>query len=106
MTHVENIDVIIPLTEEVSSVKIASPPKIFKTLNFWIETTIFITSVLGAICISYGVMKGFLLWFVSNTICIIYFLKKKQYPLSLQQVVFLITTILGIIHHSKEIFNY
>lgn len=86
-------------------VKERSTPSIWKTFNFWIETTIFVISVLGAICIAFGVMKGFLLWFVSNSICIGYFSFGKQYPLALQQLVFLITTILGIVHHSENIFN-
>jgi hypothetical protein len=44
-------------------VKEGSTPPIWKTFNFWIETTIFVISVLGAICIAFGVMEGFLLWF-------------------------------------------
>lgn len=74
---------------------------VWKTCNFWVETVIFIISVIGAALVAYGIMEGFLLWFVSNSISIVYFLFKKQYPLSLQQFVFLIITILGIIHHSK-----
>lgn len=77
---------------------------IWKTWNFWVEMTIFIISVVGAVLVAFGIMKGFLLWFVSNTISIVYFVVKKQYPLSIQQFVFLITTILGIIHHSNNIF--
>ena len=77
---------------------------IWKTSNFWIETVIFFISVVGSIFISYGIMQGFLLWFVSNIICILYFFKQKQYPLALQSVVFLITTILGIVNYKNEIF--
>lgn len=77
---------------------------IWKTLNFWVETAIFIISVVGAICISYNIMQGFLLWLISNSICIIYFTIRKQYPLTLQQFVFLITTILGIVHNFDDIF--
>jgi nicotinamide riboside transporter PnuC len=77
---------------------------IWKTSNFWIETIIFFISVVGSIFISYGIMQGFLLWFVSNIICILYFFKQKQYPLALQSVVFLITTILGIVNYKNEIF--
>jgi nicotinamide riboside transporter PnuC len=77
---------------------------IWKTSNFWIETVIFFISVVGSIFISYGIMQGFLLWFVSNIICILYFSKQKQYPLALQSVVFLITTILGIVNYKNEIF--
>jgi len=77
---------------------------VWKTSNFWIETIIFLISVLGSIFISYGIMQGFLLWFVSNIICILYFFKQKQYPLALQSVVFLITTILGIVNYKKQIF--
>lgn len=77
---------------------------LWKTYNFWIEITIFIISVIGAICISYQLLQGFLLWFFSNLISIIYFTLKKQYPLTLQQIVFLITTILGIVHNFDQIF--
>lgn len=70
---------------------------LMKSKNFWIETLIFIISVLGALCVSFGIMLiGFLLWLVSNTISILYFIKQKQYPLSLQQMVFLITTCIGV----------
>lgn len=81
------------------------PIPFWKNYNFWIESIIFVISVLGAICIVYGIMKGFLLWFISNSICIVYFIVQKQYPLSLQQFVFLITTILGIVQHSDQIFK-
>ena len=77
---------------------------IWKTSNFWIETIIFLISVLGSIFISYGIIQGFLLLFVSNIICFLYFFKQKQYPLALQSVVFLIITILGIVKYKKQIF--
>ncbi|CCV02197.1 hypothetical protein IIV30_002R [Invertebrate iridescent virus 30] len=77
---------------------------LWKTYSFWIETAIFIISVVGAICISYQQLQGFLLWFISNIISIIYFAFKKQYPLTLQQIVFLITTILGIVYNYDKIF--
>jgi nicotinamide riboside transporter PnuC len=75
------------------------------TYNFWVESIIFVISVLGAICIAFSIMKGFILWGVSNSICIIYFIIQKQYPLALQQFVFLGTTVLGIIQNYKEIFT-
>lgn len=81
--------------------KEGSTPPIWKTWNFWVEAVIFIISAVGAVLVAFGIMKGFLLWFVSNTISIVYFVVKKQYPLSIQQFVFLIT---GIIHHSNNIF--
>lgn len=79
---------------------------LWKTDSFWIETAIFIISVIGAICIAYQQSKGFLFWLISNLISIIYFASKKQYPLTLQQIVFLITTILGIIHNYRTIFSF
>lgn len=77
---------------------------IWKTWNFWVDAVIFIISAIGAVLVALGIMKGFLLWFVSNSISIVYFVVKNQYPLFIQQLVFLITTILGIIHHSNNIF--
>lgn len=77
---------------------ITSKAKILiKSKNFWIETLIFVISVFGALCVAFGILLiGFLLWLVSNTISILYFIKQKQYPLSLQQMVFLITTCIGV----------
>jgi hypothetical protein len=83
-----------------STIKIS----IWDTYSFWIEATIFITSIIGAILIAYGIMKGFLLWLISTTISIAYFMVNKQYILSVQQIVFLITTVLGIINHFDNIF--
>ncbi|AAK81982.1 049L [Invertebrate iridescent virus 6] len=84
--------------EETLNPTITSKAKILiKSKNFWIETLIFVISVFGALCVAFGIMLiGFLLWLVSNTISILYFIKQKQYPLSLQQMVFLITTCIGV----------
>ncbi|ADO00462.1 hypothetical protein WIV_gp118 [Wiseana iridescent virus] len=86
--------------------KVKQPKKIvlWKTYNFWVEMAIFIISVVGAIFIAYNSTKGFLLWFVSNTMCMVYFFVRKQYPLALQQLVFLGTTILGIVNNFQSIF--
>jgi|GWRWMinimDraft_15_1066023.scaffolds.fasta_scaffold10105_2 nicotinamide riboside transporter PnuC len=102
-----NMDVIEPLNVTDQQMDYNEPKKqpLFKTLNFWIETTIFILSVVGAFCISYAISQGWLLWFVSNIICIFYFGKQKQYPLAIQQVVFLTTTIIGIVNNFKDIFG-
>lgn len=67
-----------------------------KNINVWIETFIFIISVLGAMCMAMNIMKGWLFWLVSNTISIFYFYKQNQYPLAIQQFVFLIVTCIGI----------
>lgn len=91
--------------ESEKSIDVVKPKPFWKRYNFWIETAIFLLSVIGAVCISYNILKGFLLWFLSNTICAIYFTTQKQYPLALQQFVFLITTILGIIQNSDVIFK-
>lgn len=86
------IDTLNPTSNLTSKAKV-----LMKSKNFWIETLIFIISVLGALCVAFGIMLiGFLLWLVSNTISILYFIKQKQYPLSLQQMVFLITTCIGV----------
>ena len=103
-----DIETIEPLNNTTCKVKrfifSKEDTRIWKTYNFWIETAIFIISVVGAVCIAFGVFKGFLLWFVSNSIGVGYFLFRKQYPLALQQLVFLITSILSIIHYSDDIF--
>ena len=75
------------------------------TAAFWVELSIFLISVVGALCIAYGIMKGFVLWLVSSVISVIYFFKRKQYPLSMQQIVFTITNVLGIVHHHRNIFE-
>lgn len=87
-----------PNNSETLNPTIKSKAKILiKSKNFWIETLIFVISVLGALCVAFGILLiGFLLWLVSNTISILYFIKQKQYPLSLQQMVFLITTCIGV----------
>lgn len=87
-----------PNNPETLNPTITSKAKILiKSKNFWIETLIFVISVLGALCVAFGILLiGFLLWLVSNTISILYFIKQKQYPLSLQQMVFLITTCIGV----------
>jgi len=80
--------------------------KTFCSRDRVVETVIFLISVVGALCISYGIMKGFILWLISSLMSIIYFIKQKQYPLSMQQIVFTVTNILGIVHHSEEIFHF
>ncbi len=77
-----------PNKSKTLNTTITSKAKILiKSKNFWIETLIFVISVLGALCVAFGIMLiGFLLWLVSNTISILYFIKQKQYPLSLQQI--------------------
>ncbi|AAG02707.1 hypothetical protein AMV001 [Betaentomopoxvirus amoorei] len=72
---------------------------ILKTINFWIEIFIFIISVSGSIMISLANFNGLWLWIISNISSIAYFTYKKQYPLCLQQCVFLTTTILGIYYN-------
>lgn len=68
----------------------------WRTSKFFIEFLIFFISVSGAICVATHHFEGFFAWLVSNTIALIYFLINKQYPLSIQQSVFLCTTLLGI----------
>ncbi|CCV02020.1 hypothetical protein IIV25_002R [Invertebrate iridovirus 25] len=92
---------------EIEQEPLENQPKkivLWKTYNFWVEMAIFIISVVGAIFIAYNSTKGFLLWFVSNTMCMVYFFVRKQYPLALQQLVFLGTTILGIVNNFQTIF--
>ncbi len=82
-----------PNKSKTLNTTITSKAKILiKSKNFWIETLIFVISVLGALCVAFGIMLiGFLLWLVSNTISILYFIKQKQYPLLYyKQMVFLI----------------
>ncbi|CCV01846.1 hypothetical protein IIV22A_002R [Invertebrate iridescent virus 22] len=68
-------DIEIAQVDETSKFTDEFKPKknILWTYSFWIETTIFIISVVGAICISYQQLQGFLLWLISNIISIIYF---------------------------------
>lgn len=69
----------------------------YKTLTFYIEMVIFLISVVGALLVSFNLyLYGFILWLFSNTFSIAYFIFQKQYPLVCQQLVFLITTILGV----------
>lgn len=69
----------------------------YKTLTFYIEMVIFLISVVGALLVSFNLyLYGFILWLFSNTFSIAYFIFQKQYPLVCQQVVFLVTTIIGV----------
>lgn len=68
----------------------------YQKWNFYVELVIFIISVSGAICVASNHAEGFFLWLLSNSIALLYFIITKQYPLSVQQFVFLGTTCLGI----------
>lgn len=78
----------------------------FLNWNFFLQFLIFLLSVIGAICVSLQENKGFVLWLFSNFISIGYFFYQKQYPLFLQQIVFTVTTILGIWYNWSSIITF
>ena len=60
-----------------------------------IEWCASILSIVGAFFISFGFMVGFLLWLISNIMLILWSIKKRAYGLTLMQVFFLVTSIIG-----------
>ena len=65
--------------------------KYLKVLE-WTAATL---SIIGAFLVSFGLMCGFLVWLVSNLILIFWSIKKKVYGITLMQVFFLVTSIIG-----------
>ena len=66
--------------------------KLYLKVAEWVSA---ILAIVGAFLISFGLMYGFLLWLISNTILILWSIKKKAYGIAFMQTFFFITSVIG-----------